>query len=43
MIADMLSNKRLNPTVTELLIRERTLNISFVFVTESCFAVLKKY
>ena len=43
MIADLLSNKRLNPIVTELLIRERTLNISFVFITESRFAVLKKY
>ena len=30
MIADMLSNKKLNPIVTELLIRRRQLNISLV-------------
>ena len=28
MIADMLSNKKLNPIVTELFIRDRQLNIS---------------
>ena len=33
MIVDMLSNKKLNPIVTELFIRERKLNISLVFVT----------
>ena len=33
MIADMLNNKKLNPIVTELFIRGRKLNISFVFVT----------
>ena len=33
MIADMLSNKELNPTVTELFIRGRRLNISYVFIT----------
>ena len=33
MIADMLSNKKLNPIVTELFIRGRTLNISLVFIT----------
>ena len=33
MIADMLSNKKLNPIVTELLIRGRKLNISLVFIT----------
>ena len=32
MIADMLSNKKLNPTVTGLLIRGRKLNISLVFI-----------
>ena len=32
-IADMLSNKKLNPTVIELLIRGRKLNISLVFIT----------
>ena len=31
-IADMLSNKELNPIVTELFVRGRKLNISFVLV-----------
>ena len=39
----MLSNKKKkNPTVTELLIRGRKLNISLVFITKSYFAVSKK-
>ena len=38
-IADMLSN----PIVTDLLIRGRKLNISLDFITQSCFAVQKKY
>ena len=33
MIADMLSNKKLNPRVTELFFRGRKSNISFVFIT----------
>ena len=33
MIADMLSNKKLNPIVTELSIKGRKLNISLVFIT----------
>ena len=41
MIADMLSNKKLNPIVTELFIRGRKLNISLVFITRSYFAVPK--
>ena len=41
MIADILSNKKLNPRVTELFIRGRKLNISFVFITQSCFAATK--
>ena len=42
MIADMLSSdKILNPTVTELFIRERKLNISLVFITQSYFPVPK--
>ena len=41
MIADMLSNKKLNPIVTELFIRGRKLNISLVFITQSYFAVTK--
>ena len=40
MIADMLSNKKLNPIVTELLFRGRKLNISLVFSTQSNFAIL---
>ena len=41
MIAYMLSNKKLNPIVTELFIRERKLklNIGLVFITQSCFTV----
>ena len=38
MIANMLSNKKLNPVVTELFIRGRKLNISLVFITQSYFA-----
>ena len=37
MISDMLSNKKLNPIVTELFIRGRKLNISLVFITQSSF------
>ena len=39
MIADMLSNKKLNPIVTELFIRDRKLNISLVFITQPYFVV----
>ena len=41
MVADMFSNKKLNPIVTELFLRGRKLNISLVFITQSYFAVLK--
>ena len=41
MIADMLSNKKLNPIVTELFIRGRKRNIHLVFFTQSYFAVPK--
>ena len=41
MIGDMLSNKQINPVVTELFIRGRKLNISLVFVTQSYFAMPK--
>ena len=34
-IADILSNKKLNPIVTELFIRWRKLNISLAFLTQS--------
>ena len=37
----MISNNKLNPIVTELFIRGRTLNISIVFITQSCFKVPK--
>ena len=41
MTADMLSNKKPSPKVTELFIRERKLNISLLFITQSYFAVPK--
>ena len=41
MIADMLSNKKRNPIVTELFIRGRKLNISLVSITQSYFPVPK--
>ena len=40
-IADMLSNKKFNPIVTELFIRGRKLNISLAFITQSYFVVPK--
>ena len=39
MIADMISNKKLNSIVTKILIRGRKLNISLVFITQSYFKV----
>ena len=42
MIVDILSNKKVNPIVTELFIRSSELKISFVFITQSFFAVPKK-
>ena len=41
MIADMLTNKKLYPLVTELFIRGRKLNISLVFITKTDLAVPK--
>ena len=38
MIADMLSNKKRNPIVTESFIRGRKLNISLAFISQSYFA-----
>ena len=35
----MLSNKNLNPIVTELFIKGRKLNISVVFITQAYFSV----
>ena len=37
----MINNKKLNPIVTELFIGGRKLNISIVFITQSCFKVPK--
>ena len=39
----MLSNKKLYPIITELFIRDRKINISLVFITQSYFNVPKKY
>ena len=41
MIANMISNNKLNPIVTELFIRGRKLNISIVFITQSYFKDVK--
>ena len=40
-IADMISNKKLNPIVTELFIKDRKVNINVVFITQSYFSVPK--
>ena len=37
----MLSNKKLNPVVTELFIRDIKLNISLIFITQSYLALPK--
>ena len=39
LIADMKSNKKLSPIVTELFLRGRKLNISLVLISQSCFKV----
>ena len=41
MVADMLSNQKFNPVITELFIRGRRLSISLVFSVQSYFSVLK--
>ena len=41
MIADVIKNKKLNSIVTELFIRGRKINISFIFITQSYFKVPK--
>ena len=38
-IADILSNEKRNPILTEFFIRSRKLNISLVFTTQSYFVV----
>ena len=40
-IVDMLPNKKVNPTVTELFIRSRKRNIFLVFIKQYYFVVLK--
>ena len=39
MISNMLSNKKLDPIVTRILIKGTKLNISLAFITQSCFDV----
>ena len=41
MIADIMTNKRFQAIIKELFIRCRKLNISLVFITQSCFSVPK--
>ena len=41
MIADIMTNRRLQAIIKELFIRCRKLNISFVFITQSYFSVAK--
>ena len=41
MIANMLNNKKLNPKVNELFVKNRKLNISLVFITQTYFTILK--
>ena len=43
MIAVMLSNKKSSPIFTELFIKGAKINVSLSFVTQTCFAVPKKY
>ena len=41
MLADMITNKKPNPVVTELFIRGRKFNISIIFITQSYFKLPK--
>ena len=41
MIGDMPKNKKMDPTVTELVIRVGNWNIFFVYITESYFSLPK--
>ena len=43
MIPDMISNKKLRPIVTELLIRGRKVNTSTGFITQSYFQVFHTF
>ena len=40
--SDIMTNKRFQAIIKELFIRCRKLNISLVFITQSCFSVQKK-
>ena len=42
MIADMINNKKLNPKVNDLFIRDKKLNISIVVITQSNFKMPKE-
>ena len=42
MITNMINNKKTNPIVTELFIRDRKLNFFIVFITQSYFKVPKE-
>ena len=42
MIADIMINKKFQDIIEELFIRWRKLNISLVFIKQSCFSVLKE-
>ena len=42
MIADLFSNKQLNPTVIELLTESRKINISLLLTTQTYFAIPRK-
>ena len=42
MIADIMTNKKFQAIMKELFIRSRKLNISLVFITQSCFSVPKE-
>ena len=41
LIADMLSNKKLNPIATKIFVRGRKINICLFFIKQSYFAVRK--
>ena len=41
MITDLISNRKLNPVVTEIFIKGIKLKISIVFITQSYFKLVK--
>ena len=41
MIADIRTNKKFQAIIKELFIRSRKINISLIFITQSCFSVRK--